>query len=232
MLSRMNRKKSGVTLSVMIFLIGLALFQGDNGLYSDQDDSSVSGQESRQPSGSAETRAADEKRGQSDSFEHLEVIADQYLSESTDDVVSVDRDKYLFDHFQTVGDVRPGAESRYQASLKTLRNNPETVGDLVNLFNDTDKMQWNRQWLIVETLGELDPMNGMEVFVAVLKRPSVVTAVPHGIPNLERMIQFSAVDQVLRASKQGSAYAKKILAELQYHPEIEVIEYLMRHTQG
>ncbi len=135
---------------------------------------------------------------------------------------------YIIEHFRTVGDVRPGSEERYQASLQELRENPETVADLLDLFAHTDKRQWNRQWLIVETLGELNPVKGIEVFVVVLNRPSLVTKVAHGIPNLERMIQFSAVDQLRRASLQGSATAQRALDDLREHPEPEVIAYLAK----
>jgi hypothetical protein len=157
-------------------------------------------------------------------------LPESSTTENNEDSVSLY--DYILKHFRTVGDIRPGAEARYQASLRQLRNNPEAVSDLVHLFEQTGRMQWNRQWLIVETLGEIAPVSGVEVFVSVLNRPSVVTTAPHGLPNLERMIQFSAVDHLVRASAQGSTSAQKALDELQEHPESELISYLQKAQKG
>lgn len=140
--------------------------------------------------------------------------------------------RYILDHFHTVGDIHPGSEAKYQKSLKSLRDNPEAVADLVHMFNETNVMQWNRQWLIVETLGEIDPVAGVSVFKAILERPSIVEKVSHGIPNIERMIQFSAIDQLLRASALGSTDAQGTLHAVREHPEAEVITYLNNIENG
>lgn len=228
MASRMKKKIAGVFLCGITGLVGVYLHQDDSTVdWTENDKRLAVGNDSQEESVPASKRV----EPGSDPMEMLNSIRAapvQELTRSETPEDSFKKHEYIVEHFRTVGDVRPGSESRYQASLKKLRDNPDSVTDLIDLFSHTDKTQWNRQWLIIETLGELDPIKGVDLFAAVLNRPSVVTTVPHGIPNIERMIQFSAVDQLVRASQEGSVHAQKILVELQDHPEPEVNVYLQK----
>lgn len=135
---------------------------------------------------------------------------------------------YIEEHFATAGDLSLGAETRYQASLDKLRNNSNAVKDLSDYFFEAAPHEFNRQWLATETLGAIDPVAGLPVFREVLSRVSRQRKVGHGMPSIERMVQYSAVEFTHRAALLGSTEASRLLDAATNHPVVEVAELARR----